>query len=333
MLPHCPRAWAARWIGRNLIQCNYSNPVFPAPLYRKAFVLDGTVRQAALHVCGLGYFVARLNGQRVGDHVLDPAVSQYDKRVLYVTHDVTGLLRPGLNAVGMVLGNGWYNCHTEGFWGLEKAPWRDYPKLILELEAELESGAIVRLISDGTWRVAEGPVRFDGLRNGETYDARAEIPGWDLPGFDDQAWEKAIVVPGPGGQLEPQTAPPCRVTQTLTPVSVKKLASGAAVYNLGQNMAGWAQLRVSGPAGTEVVLRYAEKLNRLQSCTRWSYRGNFVGIPTDCPHREKNGWTGDAHLAAEVGLWNFDGQAAYGEWLDSIVDCQRPNGVDAKVKV
>lgn len=403
------RTWAARWIGRNLVQCNYSNPVFPAPLYRKDFQLEGAVRQAKLHVCGLGYFVASLNGQRVGDHVLDPVVSQYDKRVRYVTHEVTGLLRPGLNAVGMMLGNGWYNSHTEGFWALEKAPWRDYPKLILELEVQLESGAMVRWGSDGTWRVAEGPVRFDGLRNGETYDARAEIPGWDLPGFDDRAWEKASVVPGPGGQLEPQIAPPCRVMQTLTPVSVRRLASGAAIYDLGQNLAGWAQLRASGPAGTEVVLRYAEKLtadgdidqgnissfiksgecqtdryifkgqgeevwepnftyhgfqyvrveglpseptldtlcgrvvhtdfaeiggfdcsdeslNRLQSCARWSYRGNFVGIPTDCPHREKNGWTGDAQLAAEFGLWNFGGQAAYGEWLDSMVDCQRPNG-------
>ena len=404
-----PRQWAARWIGRSLVQCNYGNPVFPAPLYRKEFVLADPVRQATLHVCGLGYFVASVNGRRVGDHVLAPVVSQYDKRVRYVSHDVTALLRTGANAVGVTLGNGWYNCHTEGHWGLEKAPWRDYPKLILELEAELVSGAVVRLLSDGTWRVAEGPVRFDGLRNGETYDARAEIPGWDLPGFDDLAWEMAIVVPGPGGPLEPQIAPPCRIRKTLTPVAVRKLAPGVAIYDMGQNMAGWAQLRVSGSAGTEVVLRYAEKLtadgdidqgnissfiksgecqtdryilngqgeevwepgftyhgfqyvrveglpgeptldnlrgrvvhtdfaevggfecsnetlNRLQRCTRWAYLSNFVGIPTDCPHREKNGWTGDAQLAAEFGLWSFDSQAAYGEWLDSIVDCQRPNG-------
>ena len=95
-------------------------------------------------------------------------------------------------------------------WNFDKAAWRDYPKLILELEAQLESGAEFRLVSDGTWRVAEGPVRFDGLRNGEHYDARAERSGWDQPGYDDHDWERAAIVPGPGGALEPQTAPPCR---------------------------------------------------------------------------------------------------------------------------
>lgn len=404
-----PRAWTAQWIGRALAMCDYNAPVSPAPLYRKEFALAEPVRQATLHVCGLGYGVARINGRRVGDHVLDPAVSQYDRHARYVSHDVTELVRAGANAVGAMLGNGWYNAHTGDFWGFERAPWRDYPKLILELEVQLESGAMFRLGSDATWRVVEGPVLFDGLRNGEHYDARAERPGWDSPGYDDGDWEQAVIVPGPGGTLEPQTGPPCRVMRTLRPVSVRTPAPGVAIYDLGQNMAGWAQLRVSGPAGAEIVLRYAEKLtaqgdidqgnintlinggdcqtdrytlkgqgeevwepgftyhgfqyvrveglpaeptldnirgrvvhtafeeaggfesssetlNRLQDCTRRAYVGNFVGIPTDCPHREKNGWTGDAHLAAEVGLWNFDAASAYGRWIDSMVDCQRPSG-------
>ncbi|MFZ4396876.1 MAG: family 78 glycoside hydrolase catalytic domain [Kiritimatiellia bacterium] len=404
-----PRTWAAQWIGRHHMMFQYADQLQPAPLYRKEFTLDSPVRQATLFICGLGYYVARINGQRVGDHVLDPGVSQYDRRVRYVTYDVTSLMRPGANAIGVMLGTGWYNGHTVEFWNLDRAVWRDYPKLTLELEVQLASGATFRLLSDGSWRVVEGPVRFDGLRNGEHYDARAERPGWDVPGYNDSEWEQAVIVPGPGGMLEPQVAPPCRVMQTLTPVSVRKLASGAAVFDMGQNMSGWAQLRVSGPAGTEVVLRYAERctpegdidvagmdrfvksgefqtdrytlkgqgeeiwepgftyhgfqyvrveglpcepalntlrgrvvhtafdeaggvetssetLNRLQACTRWAYIGNFVGFPTDCPHREKNGWTGDAHLAAETGLWNFGAASAYGEWLDSIADCQRPNG-------
>ncbi len=403
------RGWTAPWVGRYNMMFQYADQMAPAPMYRREFILEGPVRKATLLICGLGYYVARINGQRVGDHVLDPVVTQYDRRVRYVTYDVTRLVSAGANAMGVILGSGWYNGHTVEFWNLDRAAWRDYPKLTLELEVQLKSGAAFRLQTDGSWRVTDGPIRFDGLRNGEHYDARAERPGWDRPGYDDQHWDPAIRVPGPGGLLEPQIAPPCRIMKTLTPVAVRKLPSGAAVFDFGQNMAGWAQLRVCGPAGTEVVLRYAERcttegdiditgydrfvksgefqtdrytlkgegeeiwepnftyhgfqyvrvegltgeptldtlrgrvvhtgfdevggietslaaLNRLQECTRWAYIGNFVGFPTDCPHREKNGWTGDAHLAAETGLWNYGAAAAYGEWLDSLTDCQRPNG-------
>jgi len=407
--PIAPRVWTAQWIGRHLSLFNSTSDVVPAPLYRRAFTLDRGIRQATLRICGLGYYVAHINGRRVGENVLDPVFSQYDRRVRYVTHDVTKLLCAGANAMGVTLGNGWYNCHTPEIWNFDKAPWRDYPKLILELEVQFKSGATFLLVSDGTWRVAEGPVRFDGLRNGERYDARAERPGWDKPGYDDSSWDPVAIVPGPGGLLEPQAAPPCRVVRTITPISVRKIASGAAIYDLGQNIAGWAQLRVRGPAGTEIVLRYSERinaegdidiagmdrfmksgefqtdryilkgegdeiwepgftyhgfqfvrveglpceptlgnisgrvvhtafdeaggfesssetLNRLQACTKQAYTGNFMGFPTDCPHREKNGWTGDAHLAAETGLWNYAAGSAYSQWIDSIVDCQRPNG-------
>ncbi len=404
-----PGVWAAPWIGRYNMMFQYADQMAPAPLFRREFTLDGAVRKATLRICGLGYYVACINGRRVGDHVLDPVVTQYDRRVRYVTYDVTELVQAGSNALGVILGSGWYNGHTVEFWNLDRATWRDYPKLTLDLDVQLQSGASFRLLSDGAWRVTDGPIRFDGLRNGEHYDARSERPGWDVPGYDDKGWDPAAIVPGPGGRLEPQTAPPCRVMKTLTPVAVRKLASGAAVFDMGQNMAGWAQLRVSGPAGTEVVMRYAERctaegdidvagmdrfiksgefqtdrytlkgqgeeiwepsftyhgfqyvrveglpgeptpdtirgrvvhtafdeaggietssetLNRLQTCTRWAYVGNFVGFPTDCPHREKNGWTGDAHLAAETGLWNFGAASAYGEWLDTLADCQRPSG-------
>jgi alpha-L-rhamnosidase len=100
-----------------------------------------------------------------------------------------------------MLGTGWYNGHTVEFWNLDRAVWRDYPKLILELEVQLASGATFRLLSDGTWRVAEGPVRFDGLRNGEHYDARSERPGWDAPGYDDKGWDPAAIVPGRTGKV------------------------------------------------------------------------------------------------------------------------------------
>lgn len=402
--------WRAQWIGRpDACLNNWQAAIRPAPLLRREFGLPAPIHQARAYVCGLGYYELSLNGRRVGDHVLDPTVTQYDQRARYVTYDVTKHLQTGANVVGVMLGNGWYNCHTPEVWHFDKASWRDYPKLLLQLEVTLEDGRQVLICSGPEWKVTDGPVQFDGLRNGETYDARGEKPGWDAPSYDDSDWRSALVVPGPGGLLQAQTSPPCKVMETLTPVSVTEIRPGVAIYDLGQSIAGWAQLRVSGPAGTEVTLRYAEKLtedgdidqrnidafvkqgdcqtdryllkgegeevwephftyhgfqyvqvtglpgeaslanlrgrvvhtafesagsfacsndllNRIQECTLWAYRGNFVGIPTDCPHREKNGWTGDAQLATETGLLNFDAAAAYRQWLETIVDAQRPSG-------
>ncbi|MBN1557870.1 MAG: family 78 glycoside hydrolase catalytic domain [Lentisphaerae bacterium] len=400
----------AQWIGRpGATLVNWQHDVLPAPMFRREFTAARAVRTARVRICGLGYYELRLNGEKVGDHVLDPIVTHYDRRVRYVTYDLTGRITPGANTLGVVLGNGWYNCHTSELWHFDKASWRDYPKLWLELQIERQRGAHEVIVSDTDWKVGDGPIRFDGLRNGEVYDAREERPGWDRAGYDDADWEHAVIVPPPGGLLEEQTSPPCKVMDTLVPQSVNALRPGVAVYDLGQNMAGWAQLRVEGCArGTEIVLRYGERLkdngdvdqsgiglfiksgdvqtdryiakgggetweprfvyhgfryvrveglpgtptlesirgrvvrtafaesgsfacsskdvNALQRLTQWSYVGNFVGIPTDCPHREKNGWTGDAQLAAETGLLNYDTAGAYAQWLDTMADAQRPSG-------
>ena len=397
----------AAWIGRaDAVMVDWKAATKPAPLFRAEFALDAKPVAATLRVCGLGFFEARLNGEKVGDHVLDPVVTQYDRRVRYVAHDVKARLRKGANALGVMLGNGWYNCHTADAWHFDKAVWRDHPKLFLQLDVRLQNGRTFRLCSGPGWRVAEGPVRFDGLRNGEFYDAREERPGWDAPGFDDSAWASAIIVPGPGGLPEEQAAPACKVFETLAPVSVKTLRPGVAVYDFGQNIAGWTRLTAQAEAGREVVLRHGERLdaagaldtghirmfcgtgefqtdrytfkggetetweprftyhgfqyvqaenlppgatlharvarssfaeagrftssdatlNRLADATLRAYRSNFVGIPTDCPHREKNGWTGDAQLAVHTGLFAYAAVPNYLAWLDTMVDAQRPNG-------
>ncbi|HMP76097.1 MAG TPA: family 78 glycoside hydrolase catalytic domain [Kiritimatiellia bacterium] len=392
-------------------QClsDWRQPVRPAPLFRREIFLAAPPRLARLRICGLGFHELRINGEKVGDHVLDPIVTQYDRRVRYVVHDVTAHLREGINALGVMLGNGWYNCFTPDVWHFDKAAWRDYPKLWLELQVEDIHGECTTLCTDKHWRVGDGPVRVDGLRSGETYDAREERPGWDAPGFDDSRWLVARVVPAPGGVLEEQTSPPCKIVDTLVPISVREIRPGVAVYDMGVNIAGWARLHVAGEPGQEIVLRYGERLkdtgeldqghiasfilggecqtdryicrggesetweprftyhgfqyvqveglkgapsletirarvvhtafesagsfacsdetvNRLQICTRRAYLGNFVGIPTDCPHREKNGWTGDAHLAAETGLLNFTAASSYRQWLQTLADTQRPSG-------
>ena len=384
--------------------------MLPAPLFRYEFKVKEPIQKAELNICGLGYYEVLIDGEKVGDHVLDPMVTQYDKRARYVSYDVSDRLTVGKHVIGVVLGNGWYNCHTSDVWHFDKATWRAYPKLLLDLEmTNGTDDSPVHLVSSPDWQVSEGPIRFDGLRNGETYDARCEYPGWDTPGFDASDWPQAAIVPGPGGLLEKQTTPPCKVMETHPAVAITEPKPGLAVYDFGLNMAGWVRINISGRAGQEIVLRYSDSLkedgtvnmeevgrfimsgdaqtdryilkgggpeiweprftyhgfqyvqvegleqtpqldmvearvvhtafdsagsfscsnsdlNQLQTCTRRSYVSNFVGIPTDCPHREKNGWTGDAQLAIETGLLNYDSASAYGPWLTTLSDAQRPRG-------
>lgn len=399
--------WQARWIGATPPAIPEGCTAGPSPLLRREFILEQPVISARAYICGLGYNELYINGEKAGDSVLDPAVTRYDRRAAYVTHDITNMLSTGKNAIGVMLGNGWYNCHTDKSWNFQTASWRDLPKMLVHIHITLADGSSLRIVSDTNWRTTTGPVIFDGLRNGEMYDAREEKDGWLLPGYDDSRWDAARVVPGPGGVLSAQHEQPCKVMATIDPVSVKEVKPGVFVYDMGQNFAGWAQLKVSGPAGTKVTLKYSERLypdgnidrrdiegrngdfqtdryilkgegvevweprftyhgfryvevtgfpgtpttdnlkgrvvhtafdsagefscssellNSIQKCTRWSYTSNYVGIPTDCPHREKNGWTGDAMIAAETGLFNFASQAAYTKWMTDFADEQRPSG-------
>lgn len=400
--------WKAQWISSARIVVGPSNPP-PAPMLRRTFSVKKTVASARAYVCGLGYYELYVNGRKVGDEVLAPAFTTYDKTVLYQTHDITDFLVTGKNTVGVILGNGWYNCFTKDVWNFQQAPWRDQPKLLLQIHIRFKDGEEKVIVSDKKWRWNTGPIVFDGLRNGETYDARLEKPGWTKPEYDDGDWKPVTIVPGPGGVLHSQQMTPIRITETIVPVSLKEVRPGVWVYDLGQNIAGWVQLRVSGPAGATVVLRYAEKikedgdidpsninrfvksgefqtdryilkgegvevweprftyhgfryvqvtgfpgtptldnirgravhtafekrgeftcsndlLNAIQRCALWSTVNNYHGIPTDCPHREKNGWTGDAHISAEQVLLNFDPMTAYTKWLADHRDNQRPNG-------
>ncbi len=402
-----PEDWQAKWISAPGNDDDKTPQ--PAPLFRRSFRLAQPPARARVYICGLGYYELRLNGAKVGDHVLDPAFTRYDRRALYVTYDVTKQLKKGENALGVILGNGWYNMHTRAVWDFDKAPWRDRPVLRCQLEVTFDDGSKEIVATDATWRVSTGPIVFDSIRNGETYDARREKSGWDEADYDDTDWPAAQIDDGPKGVLTAQMMPPIEVNKTLKMARLTEPKPGVYVFDTGQSMAGWARLRVSGPAGTQVVLKYGERLNsdgtvdqkeigqhiksgkpqtdtyilkgegtevweprfvyhgfqyvevtglpsrpnlktlearvvhtafdragsfecsnelfnRIQHNTLWSYVSNFLGYPTDCPHREKNGWTGDAHLAAETGLYNFDSATAYAKWLNDLRDEQRDNG-------
>ncbi len=236
----------------------------PAPLFRKEFVLPASPVRARLYITGLGYYEARLNGRKVGRRVLDPAWTSYDKRVFYSAYDVTTLLRKGKNCLGAILGNGWFNPLPMRMWGWLNL--RDHlvtgrPRLAARLEVECEGGKRVSIGTDRTWKTAPGPILKNNVYLGEVYDARRERPGWDRPGFDDSGWSPAVSAAGPGGRLQAQPQPPILPRGEVDPVSVTEVRPGVFLFDMGVNFAGWVRLRVKGPAGTRVRLRYGELLH------------------------------------------------------------------------
>ena len=163
----------------------------PSPLFRLAFPVKPGLTSASLSLCALGYGVATVNGQPVTEDVLTTPLTRFDATVQYNTYNVAPLLQKGDNALGVMLGNGWYN-DTAATWDYEKAPWRHHPKLLAQLDLEYEGGERETLVSGPGWRTAAGPITFNHVRCGEVWDARLEQPGWDCPGFDDSPWQQAL---------------------------------------------------------------------------------------------------------------------------------------------
>jgi alpha-L-rhamnosidase len=224
-------SWKAAWIGG-------------ANQFRKEFTLPARPVRARAYVAGVGYYELRVNGRKVGDHVLDPAWTTYDKRVLYTVYDITERLRQGPNALGVMLGEGWLKSRA----------------LRMQIYAELEDGKNVDVATDGTWKTMAGPIQSDSVYDGEMYDARLETPGWDRASFDDALWKPAQTIEGPKGVLSAQMMPPIRVTDTIAPVKMTTTRPGVYIYDLGQNISGVVEMRVRGPRGARVQLRHAELL-------------------------------------------------------------------------
>ena len=247
-----PADWRAAWITRKRAEPLSEEKMFeddPAPLFRKEFLLEKKISRARVYVSGLGYYELRLNGQRVGDQVLDPGWTTYSKRVLYSTYDVTDQLKRGQNALGVMLGNGWFNPLPLRLWGHINP--REHltigePRVIVQLVAEFADGTSQTIVTDESWKVGNGPILRNSVYLGEVYDARKEQPGWDRPGFDDSGWPPAVSATEPLGPLRAQSAPPIRVTRALKPVKLTEPKPGVWIFDLGQNFAGWARLRVQG---------------------------------------------------------------------------------------
>ena len=402
-------AWKAKWISAPFLKMDKTDA--GAPYLRRTFSLRGRVQSARMYICGLGYYEAFIEGCIISENLLEPPFTKYDALSYYRVYDVTEYIpAAGQATLGVVLGNGWYNCFTEDAWNIRQADWRAIPKLLCELYLVYEDGTQDCICSDGSWKTASGPITFNSIRNGEYYDARLELPGWNESGYVQEGWQDAVVVRGAGGELRAAEVQPIRVMEELEPVSCYRTAEGHWIFDLGQNFAGKVRLMTYGPTGCEIILRYSEELTQdrqhvdqkhlsgfvrsgefqtdryrkksdepeewtpqfvyhgfryveveglpeelpgpcikglvmhtsfcrtgtfscsdetltvIQKLCHWSSISNCQGVPTDCPHREKNAWTGDAGVVADQLLLNYDVFLFLEKWMDDLCLSQRPNG-------
>lgn len=231
----------------------------PAPYLRTEFELDRSPAHAMLYATAFGVYEARINGERAGNCVLAPGWTDYRKRIHMQAYEVTGLLKIGSNAIGVIAGTGWYAGQV-GWYG--PCQYGTQPWVLLQLEMTFEDGSVRTIASDGNWRTAFGRVLQADLQEGETHDARLELRGWDGPAFDDSGWQEAAVLSGEHPMPMPAVGPAAVIRETLSPRSVRQPEPGMYVYDMGQNMVGWVRLRIQGALpGTRIRLRFAETVN------------------------------------------------------------------------
>jgi len=258
-----PGEWEGKWISEAADAASTKPAAGTMPIFRRSFVVDRPVRRAIICVCGLGQFELLLNGEKVGDNVMEPGWTNYRKTCLYVEYDVTGQLRTGENVVGAMLGNGMYNVPQH------KGRYQKFvgsfgpPALTAQLRIEYVDGSAAMVVTDRNWKSAPGPITFCCVYGGEDFDARRWPDGWDRAGFDDTAWQPCVEVAGPGGALAglSRSAPPIHVARTFQPKSVSQPKPGVFVYDFGQNAAFVPRITVSGRSGAAVKLIPGETLN------------------------------------------------------------------------
>ena len=260
-----PSDWSAQWISDGTSKPANEEDYYKEdrmPLFRKIFSVGKKIISARLYISGLGYYEAYLNGQKIGDNVLDPGFTTYAKQTLYVVHDITSLLKKGNNVAGIQLGNGWWNPLPFKFFG--RWDLRDYqqtgrPCVKAEIRVGYNDGSIEKIVTDESWQIAPGPVVRNNVYIGEHYDARLERKDW-LLSKTAGAWKNAVSVRGPFGQLSVQMQPSIKVTRVLKPVALIEFKPGIYIADMGQNFAGVARIRVKGPAGTKITMRFGEAL-------------------------------------------------------------------------
>jgi len=256
-----PADWPAEWIGAALV--GGPRTTIPAPFFRKPFSIQAKIHSARLYVTAQGLYEMQLNGQKVGEDLLTPGWTNYRKRLQYQTYDVTGLLKAGENVVGAVLGDGWFCGHVA--WR-ERQNYGDRPRLLAQLEIVYEDGSQNVIATDSTWEYAFGPILEADLLMGESYDARLEAKNWSSPGTNDWKWMPVETFEAPKIKLVAQVGPTVQRIEEIKPIAPPQGGPGWPntsdwIFDMGQNMVGWVRLKVKGPAGTTIRLRYSEMLD------------------------------------------------------------------------
>lgn len=408
--------WRGMWISDG--HGNKGNDINfkPAGRFRKEFQISKQIKSARAYVAVAGLYELYINGEKVGDQRINPMFTRFDRRNLYVTHDVTSYLQNGANAIGILLGNGWYNHQSiTKDWHFEGAPWRDRPAFCMDLRITYDDGTTEIIKTEKDWKTNTGPVIFNSIYTGEHYDARLEESGWDQSGFNDSDWIPVMYRAAPSQNIVSQQLHPIRNVEKIPVKTFTKINDTLYLFDLGRNIAGVTQITVKGESGTKLRIKHGEMLgkdslidlsfldvyhrpvddtdpfqtdifilqgkdketfmakfnykgfqyvevesskpihltgndlvgwfmhsdvpsigkmstsdpiiNKIWEATNNSYLSNLFGIPTDCPQREKNGWTGDTNIAIEMGLYNYDGITIYEKWMADHRDEQQPNGV------
>ncbi len=247
--------WTAHWIGLDTFTVNDKPFNLSARYLRKEFDAERKIKRAIAYICGLGSFELYFNGEKIGDQVLAPALSEYLKRYYYMTFDVTKAIRKNKNAVGVILGGGRY------FSPIKWDQHYGFPKLIFQLNIEYSDGSKGSIISDTTWSITtDGPITLNNEFGGEEYDARKEMKGWNKNGFDQSKWMKAEKVSAPSEKLCAQMIAPIKIVETIKPKSITEIRPAVYIYDMGQNMVGWVSLKAKANKGTKIKLRFAERL-------------------------------------------------------------------------
>lgn len=260
-----PLDWSARFITPTWKEdVSISNP---APYLRREFEIRQGLKSARLYVSALGVYEAEINGHVVGDQVMAPGWTSYLHRLRYQTFDVKDLLQEGRNAIGAIIGDGWYRGRLV-YSGGRRNIWGEHLALLAQIEIQYEDGTNQIIVSDEGWKAKTGPLVLNSIYDGETYDARLEMPGWSSPGFDDSDWKVVRRLDWNMNALIAPMGPPVRRIETLSPTAITCSPSGKTIIDFGQNLVGRVRISVNGSTGTTITLRHAEVLENGELCTR-----------------------------------------------------------------
>lgn len=400
--------WIGSWITDNK---DIEYPI--ASQFRKQIKVTKQIITARAYISAGGFFEFFINGEKIGNHMLDPMFTNYEKRCLYVTFDITKQIKQGDNILGIILGNGWYNHQPTTEWNFKNAPWRARPRFLANIHISYSDGTKDIIFTDKSWKFSDSPIVSNNIYTAEQYDANKESKDWNSITFDDTNWTPSIETVAPSDKLMSQQLHPIQVTDILRPTLLTNMGDTCYRFKFNRNIAGIIDLKVKGSKGTVLKIKHSELLyddgslnlsnldyfytaddnhpfqtdivtlsgnedhfspkfnykgfqyvevlsskpikisednisalqmhsnvpsagninssnaiiNKIHQACRHSYLSNLHGYPTDCPQREKNGWTGDAHIAIQLALYNFDVITIYEKWMQDFKDIQRHDGV------